>query len=650
MSGIFGIFHRNGSPLTPADLENMSRTLAYSNNHSCHSWQDGIVGLGVATLTVTSGALHSMPRHHKASGIAFAAFGRLDNRADLARILKISQQQTSLSDGEWMLEAYLRWGPRTPEHLFGDWSFAAWHVVERKLFLARDHFGNTSLFYYAGPNIFAFAPTRQTLFSLNLCPLELDELYMAQVLVSWPACQGEHTIHRSIGRLPPAHSLTLTPDQVETRQYWHMEDVRELRLSRQDCLEEFKARFEASVACRLPAPGKTSGVAVTLSGGLDSSSVTAAAAGLLEMSNQRVGAFVSVPLTNPDPYTGNRFGDEYPFAAATAQFLGNVDLYPVLAEGICPIEAIRRQLEILGEPAVSAGNAYWFFEIERSARALGYRVLLTGQSGNAGISWTGDPLSQSLPAQFRQLHLGGMLASHLGALKGRLSCLCFLKSFRIRRAEQNEWYRHSAIRAEFAHRLNLLERRLSDPNELPARSPREKRFRILRPGRSNLGALHAEIGAAHGIEVRDPTADVRVLEFVLSVPDQFFTDPITGSNRWLIREAMKGRLPDEVRLNRRRGRQAADLVTRLRASATAVEFALTQLAAGAAADFVDVPFMRATWEAVKVKDTPETLHHAITILTRGIGVGLFVNQFSSRSALRSKAAAAYRNAQLEAVR
>ena len=82
-----------------------------------------------------------------------------------------------------MRSAYTRWGEDAVARIHGDWAFAAWHPKERRLFLARDPFGITSLYYYANPRIFAFATSRQALVALNLAPVEMDELYLAQVLV-----------------------------------------------------------------------------------------------------------------------------------------------------------------------------------------------------------------------------------------------------------------------------------------------------------------------------------------------------------------------------------------------------------------------------------------------------------------------------------
>ena len=115
--------------------------------------------------------------------------------------------------------------------------------------------------------------------------------------------------------------------------------------------------------------------------------------------------------------------------------------------------------------------------------------------------------------------------------------------------------------------------------------------------------------------------------FTLSVPDHIFIDPETGMDRWLIREAMKDRLPDAVRLNRQRGRQAGDLVPRLRACANEVETALDEIARGPAAEYVDVTYMREVWQMIQTQDTPQAFFKSITVLTRGIMAGLWVNGF-----------------------
>ena len=184
---------------------------------------------------------------------------------------------------------------------------------------------------------------------------------------------------------------------------------------------------------------------------------------------------------------------------------------------------------------------------------------------------------------------------------------------------------------EFASRLNLFDRMLNALTHAHHEVPVSYAMGLLSRG-SISGALQAEIGAAYGLDIRDPTADARVLAFTLSVPDHIFIDPQTGLDRMLIREAMKDRLPDEVRLNCKTGIQAADLVPRLRACACEVEDALSELEGGHASSYVNVPYMRKVWGMIQTQDTPEAFRKAVTILTRGIMAGLWVNDFYDKKA------------------
>jgi len=590
----------------------------------------GAAGLGiVVTFNTPEARFECPPTLDSDSGIAVAAAGRLDNREELASGVGLSGDLSQVADGELIRRAFLRWGETCPGKIAGDWSFAAWDSSVRRLFLARDHYGNTSLYYHSSPRVFAFASSRRALLALNLCPVEMDELYLAQLLVCWMAYHGDRTIHKPIRRLPPAHTLAVTETREEVRRFWRVEDVPELRLARRtDYLDGFREVFGRAVRACLRSEGP---VAATLSGGLDSGSVAVTAAGILGERGHRLAAFTSIPRYDTPAYrdTGTRFADESSYARATAEAAGgNIDPYTIDATGLSPLEAIRHALEIMTEPMHAAGNLFWILELYRVAAARGYRTLLTGQHGNSGISWRGEVLCQPWRVQLRRLGWRGWLRQNIGAHIPE----SVARAVHARRRARY-WSGSSAIHPGFARRIGLAERLLEDPDEYPRHGPRCVRNSILLPGRSFSGAIHAELGAAAGVEIRDPTANARVLSFCFSVPETVFIDPATGLDRWLIREGMKGRLPDAVRLNRRTGLQAADLVPRLRHFAGEVEGALSEISRGPGAEYVDVSKMRSVWERIAgetgAEDTPESFRLAVSVLTRGIMAGLFVNRFSA---------------------
>jgi asparagine synthase (glutamine-hydrolysing) len=115
------------------------------------------------------------------------------------------------------------------------------------------------------------------------------------------------------------------------------------------------------------------------------------------------------------------------------------------------------------------------------------------------------------------------------------------------------------------------------------------------------------------------------MAYTIAVPDPMFDSP-DGGDRWMMRAALAGLLPDEVRLNRKRGRQSADLAGRLRASAGEVEAALAAVDTAPANAYVDVAKMRQAWAAVQREATALTTHRAGSILLRGLLAGLFLNR------------------------
>lgn len=634
MSGIFGIVNRDGSIIDPVKFEIMCQAMAIWGPDGNKVWLEGCAGIGQARFINTPAAYYErLPYSDMAAGFIFTAAARLDNRNELLAACGIRKADAkAISDGELLRQTYRRWGEDCIKQVYGDWSFAAYHPVERKLFLARDHYGYTSLYYYADSRVLAFASSAKALLDLGLVPVQMDELYLAQVLVSWPDYHGERTIYKPLKRLPPAHCLTVTPEKLAKRCYWHMEETPELRLPRrEDYVEAFKEVFTEAVKVRLQVPqlgmaGSEGKIGVSLSGGLDSGSVAVVAANLLQTENKRLLAYTSVPLVETGGYTGKRaFGDEFPLARATAKQAGNIDLYPIKAQTISPIQAIRNMLAIRNEPVHAAGNIFWMRAIRETARDNGCRVLLNGHCGNASISWEGVVFSQ--PFLYQVSHLGWK--QWLKEKAKYYTPVSLLQAYRSMRGK-NEWH-SSAINPHFAYRLNLWEQMLQAPNShlLLKNAVFDKRWLMLKPGRSLIGALQAESCAGSGLEVRDPTADVRVLTFTLSVPDHIFIDPKTGMNRWLIRKAMEGYLPDEVRLNRRIGLQSADLVSRLCTCAAEVEATLNELEESCAIEYVNIPYMRQVWQLVQTQDTLDTFHKAANILMRGIMAGLFVNGFDS---------------------
>lgn len=619
MSAIFGLCHMDGSPVPTEHVVAMREALTVWGPDGQETIVAGNVALGQQLMLNTPEARYERLPCQTEGGLLFTAAGRLDNREELCAHFAIAHsERPQTPDGALMLRAYETWGENCPDRLLGDWALAVFDPAQQRLFLARDHHGNTSLYTFEDGRRFAFASSRSALLAIG-APRRLNELYLAQMLVSWPAYHGRHTIDRDIKRVPPSHALTVTPERTRSWQYWRLEDTPELQLSSfEDYVEGLLEVYDEAVRCRLRAIRP---IGVTLSGGLDSGSVTALAARALDREGQRLAAYVSVPLIDVSEMVGpSRFGDELAYAQATANYGGNVDVYPINAAHKTPVAAAREGVRLMEEPAFAAGNYYWLLALMEEAQRHGVGVLLTGQGGNATISWVGRPELRSLRRMLAQ-------QGWRSALKLALP-IPVLRAVQQARSVRAGWA-HTAIHPDFARRLNLAWQRASaigsDPSLLESgKTARAWRRAIIQPASSFAGAIWAEKGAAFQLEVRDPTIDRRVMAYTYAVPDAFFDDE-QGQDRRLIRAAMTGLLPDEVRLNRKRGLQAADLGFRLQKSANEVEQILAQLQSAPASGYLNVTRMRQVWDDVLQGPELQSTHLAVTILLRGISAGIFLN-------------------------
>ena len=175
MSGIFGLVNLNGEPVTTAALSAMQHAMAFWGPDGGEQWCEDAAGLGQLRLHDTpESRSEQLPRWFPDYKLAFTAEARIDNRDELCERFGIAPaQRPHTPDSVLILRAYLHWGEACPERLVGDWSFAVWHPAERRLFLARDHYGVTALYYYQDAERFAFASSRKALYALGV-PLPPD--------------------------------------------------------------------------------------------------------------------------------------------------------------------------------------------------------------------------------------------------------------------------------------------------------------------------------------------------------------------------------------------------------------------------------------------------------------------------------------------
>ena len=643
MSAIAGIIQLDGRPVDRATLERMQTVLTpYGRDVQNHIYQGSAAFLRTLLRTTPEDSLDRQPLVHAESGTTLLFDGRIDNRDELARALGLSTAETALmADSDLVLRACLRWDTGAVERLLGDFALACWQAPRRRLWLARDPLGFRPLYWHQQFGFFAFATMPKGLFAIPGVPKALCEETLHDYLCLLPMI-GPQSFFKDIYRVEPGQWLVFEDGRVTTHRYHQFDPNRELKLSSDDeYVEAFGEHLDRAVACRLRAIGP---IASELSSGFDSSTVTAIAARQLAASNARLLAYTAVPREGFDgPVPKGWHADEGPAAQALAARFNNIDHHLIRTSGISPLDYLEEFVQALDRPPLNPCNMVWCWAIENNAAQHGARTLLTGTLGNASISYLG---AEYLPQLFIQGNWIAWWQEAQGLRRHRRASwrqliLQSLGPFlpeklwkSIARRWETEWnlVDYSAIHPSFMDHMQHEQRVRSSGFDLSYRPWADgRKMRISLLNRFDNGDYNAATNAS-GLEMRDPTADRRLIEFCLAVPDQQYLRD--GQTRWLLFRLMRQVLPPEILFARTKGYQAADWYETTGVVLPQIDKALICFQTQEVGIYLDIANLRASlddWpESVWAQPHKTELRYRLKLL-RGLSVGTFIRQVKNNN-------------------
>lgn len=592
MSLLLGMINVDGAPLDATRYALLYNTLQLYPHVAVHQ-QKQVSGAISCWLTLdTPDTGHDTGEVERCAAVepefVFAAVGRIDNRAELAHALGCRHDAT-VSDAQLMRASYLRWREDAADRLAGDWAFVAWHPRDRQLRLVRDQHGYTSLYYHFDGRTLVFCSVIDPLLLLTRESRQLNTelLVSMQMLIPLGGVDASHTWYRDVYRLPPAHQLALDAASLRTRRHWFPETVAQARFdSVNTCAAELRSLLDSAVAARLSGQGP---VAAMLSGGLDSGTVTCLAAAQLRERGQALRTYSHVPLHEPSAsLTSGQIGDESPYIQAVVAAMGNLEPHYLDSRDISPLAGILRVLDIVKEPIHGAANLYWMYDIYSRAARDGATALLTGECGNASISFAGLDYLQGWRRLLRQQGL-------LRTIKKKLLRPCLHAALR-RLRDPRRVPVFAYLRPELLQRYEPATTHFPDTHFTCSR---DFALKVLLPGQNPRCYLGGVFSQHFGLELRDPTADRRVIEYCLSIPnDLFFDDDGRGKN--VLRRMMTGTLPPMTLATRGKGLQSADLGLRLAHSSAQIDAVLPRLErCEAVVSLMDMAALRRDWHIIK---------------------------------------------------
>lgn len=540
MCGIVGLY----SPEQPVDRAKLAASL----NSLAHRGPDQaglylsprrVCGLGVRRLSIIDVAGGDQPLRTADESLHLVYNGETYNHAALRRELaRLGHHPRTGNDGEVILYGYRAWGAKAMlQKLRGMAAFALWDEPAQTLLLGRDRFGIKPLYYAEQAGRLYFASEIKAL--LPYLPRRVNRAAL-EAMLTVGFVPGPATMFEGIYKLPPAHFLLAHNGTIRLEPYWRLTYPEpETIPTEAEAAEEFLALLREAVQLRLMSEVP---LGALLSGGLDSGTLVALAqAGL----NRRLKT-ISIGFDHP-AY------DETEQATALAGFIGT-DHHPATF-GPADFDTYPALMDHLEEPQCSA-TAVPIHRLYRTCRRTGLTVVLTGEGADellGGYHWhRGDALARPLldwPESMRHLLAASPLP--ISAAARRVLHRGHMDAARRYR----DWLEIEG--ADYRRRLlthSPPENPLLDWGDQSGSTVPLHQFQWLESRSRLVDFINMEVdkmSMACSIEARVPFLDHRLWEFCAALPAAYKLKGRTEKH--LLREAVRGLLPEATRLRSKKG-------------------------------------------------------------------------------------------------
>jgi len=522
-----------------------------------NAWSERNIGIGNCMFHTTPESVGEvLPYFDKNNGLVITADARIDAREELAKKLGLYQRlKDGIPDSQLILAAYKKWQAKCVHHLLGDFAFLIWDQSQQQLFCARDHLGVKPFYYHISNNVFTAASEVRALLHVPQVPRVINEARIADFLVQQlEGIDKTSTFYSSILRLPPAHTLLVSQDDVWVNQYWELNAEAEIDCrSDEEYVEAFHEIFRESVSDRLRCTGEVSSM---LSGGVDSSYIVGTARQLKqEAGPSLLSVYSGVSQSDPN------CRETRCIQSVIAQ--GGLQSITASAENIADYKNSLLEADTsLEDPFDSSMKMVKLLYL--MARDQGHRVMLDGVEGDLVHS-----LSASYPSSLvRRGHFGRAIKESIGVWQNyyqKQTSLLQVFNSTIRPAfmpdRLRQWRRSlfrksiladnlhgTIINRDFAREVDIESRLKQLDSHSTIRSSasfREKQVkRIMHPYLPTGLERYDRIAALCTIEPRHPLLDKRLVEYSLSLPWDMKVRH--GWSKYILRRASEPLLPADV--------------------------------------------------------------------------------------------------------
>lgn len=394
MCGIAGIITKADPANLQCIMKHMLHLLAHRGPDDEGIWQQDAVCLGHRRLSILdlSRAGHQ-PFSYMNGRYVIVFNGEIYNYLELRQVLiQKGYEFHSKTDTEVIVAAYDCFGSECVDHFNGMWAFAIWDCDSQSLFASRDRFGKKPFYYVSISHSFVFASEiRAVLAGSEISPNpNIDRVY--DYALSRQLDHTEQTMFSGVYQLPPGHNLTIKDGTLTIKRYWTLHPTRKREFD-DNLIGEFRELFLDAVRIRLRSDVP---VGCTLSGGLDSSAITCAAAQMYDSPD-------GFPLAS----FSTRFKELSSEAAAIPSIHARYNLRKF--ESWPDARQFKEDLEQViwaQEEPFGDGSMVSHYGLMRLAREHGVPVILGGQGGDEILGGYTSHVWALMGEYLRKLRLG----------------------------------------------------------------------------------------------------------------------------------------------------------------------------------------------------------------------------------------------------
>ncbi|MCW3124005.1 MAG: hypothetical protein JWQ38_3497 [Flavipsychrobacter sp.] len=556
MSAIFGIIYKKYPVSMMADIVSMQHALKHRaiDGRAIWKWQQGFIG---HHQFIVSPEQRHERQPYEDGNLVIAADASLHNRDELFSNLNIEKEQRSTyPDSLLILAAYKKWGNDFQNHLDGEYAFVIWDKEQHVLHAVTDHMGSRSLFYYDSPEMFVFASEMKGVLSVKKTP----NVFNPESLIEYFFLQSDQsgTYNNEVFALCGGNKLTIDSKGLRKQQYWKPEKTGTYNFKKDadwaECLCELMIQaVENRMNTDLP-------VGISLSGGLDSSSIACIAGSILKKRNKPLYAFSSVL---PAGHSGIEL-DERKYIKIVGDHISNLEQVYVAANDIGPFSG----LELASDIEETFPNAFFYMDraICEAAQAKNIRTFFSGYGGDFLVSHPGSTAIYQMVSDLKLTDAIELLQqfssnekrpflrilkkeviAHTGAFKLFSS---------IKHRKRVNWLHYTPLEDTF---VNGYKGQLDFSDTIDNS--------LFMAGYIASGYVSRTMGKfanrneRFGMRCELPLFDRKINEFMLNVPVKQFV--VGGVKRSLVRRAMEGILPKEIQWRKDKLAYSPDYINRI---------------------------------------------------------------------------------------